>query len=81
MKMTKRLFGILLCILAPVVMAQLIHGAMTHIDPAGKKDINNPVVWMIIIGVFTPIAIGLLIFGWYAFRGEYDRLPHKSNEL
>ena len=28
-----------------------------------------------------PIAIGLMIFGWYAVKGEYDHLPTKSEEL
>ena len=52
-----------------------------NIDPAGKKDINNPVIWIIIIAIFTPIAIGLMIFGWYALKGEYDHLPESSAEL
>ena len=29
----------------------------------------------------TPIAIGLVIFGWYAYRGEYDHLPHRNKDL
>ena len=28
--------------------------------------------WAIIIIVFVPVAIGMTIFGWYAWRGEYD---------
>ncbi len=74
-------FGLLFLLIAPLVIYELVHGAISHIDPAGKKDINSPVVWIIIIAVFTPIAIGLVIFGLYAFRGEYDHLPHKSKEL
>ena len=77
----KRWFGIILLLLAPVVIYALVNGAFVHIDTAGKKDINNPVIWVIIITIFTPIAIGLMIFGWYAFRGEYDRLPHTSKEI
>ena len=77
----KRWFGIILLLLAPVVIYALVNGAFVHIDTAGKKDINNPVIWIIIITIFTPIAIGLMIFGWYAFRGEYDRLPLTSKEI
>ena len=77
----KRLLGIAWLIIAPVVIYALVDGAFTHIDPAGKKDINNPVIWVIIITIFLPIAIGLMIFGWYAFRGEYDHLPEKSSDL
>ena len=77
----KRYLGIILLLIAPLVIFALINGAVTNIDAHGKKDINNPVIWIIIIAIFTPIAIGLVIFGWYAFRGEYDQLPSKSKEL
>ena len=77
----KRYFGLLLLIIGPLFIYELVAGAIANIDMAGKKDINNPVIWIIIITIFTPIAIGLVIFGWYAFRGEYDQLPGKSKEL
>ena len=77
----KRYFGLLFLFIAPFLIYELIDGAIQNIDRAGKKDINNPVIWVIIITIFTPIAVGLVIFGWYAFRGEYDRLPHSSKEL
>jgi uncharacterized Tic20 family protein len=77
----KKLLGIFWLMLAPLVIYALIQGANEHIDRAGKKDINNPVIWIIIITIFTPIAVGLMIFGWYAFRGEYDHLPEKSTDL
>ena len=77
----KRYFGLLLLIIGPLLIYELVSGAIANIDTAGKKDINNPVIWIIIIAIFTPIAIGLVIFGWYAFRGEYDQLPGKSKEL
>ncbi len=77
----KRYFGLLLLLIAPFVIYELVNGAVAHIDTAGKKDINNPVIWVIIITIFTPIAVGLVIFGWYAFRGEYDHLPRNSKEL
>ena len=81
MNALKRFLGIIWLLLAPVVIYFLVSGAITHIDAGGKKDINNPVIWIIIIAIFTPIAIGLMIFGWYAFKGEYDRLPTESEEL
>ena len=81
MNAIKRILGIIWLLLGPVVIFFLLSGAITNIDPAGKKDINNPVIWIIIIVIFTPIAIGLMIFGWYAFKGEYDHLPEDSSEL
>jgi hypothetical protein len=77
----KKLLGIFWLLLAPLVIYALIDGAITHIDPEGKKDINNSLIWIIIITIFTPIAVGLMIFGWYAFRGEYDHLPSDSKDL
>jgi uncharacterized Tic20 family protein len=77
----KKILGVFWLFLAPLIIYALVNGAIKHIDVHGKKDINNPVIWVIIIIIFTPIAIGLMIFGWYAFRGEYDRLPRHSKEL
>lgn len=77
----KRAFGLVWLVLGPLVIYGLVGAAIRFIDPLGKKDINNPVVWIIIIGIFTPIAIGLMIFGWYAWKGDYDRIPHSSEEL
>ena len=73
--------GVLWMIMAPVVIYFLVAGAISNIDSAGTKDINKPIPWIIIITIFTPIAIGLMIFGWYAFKGEYDKLPESSEEL
>ena len=81
MNVLKRALGLLWLILAPAVIYFLVDRAIVNIDPAGKKDINNPVIWIIIIAIFTPIAIGLMIFGWYAWKGEYDHLPEKSTDL
>jgi purine-cytosine permease-like protein len=81
MNAIKKYLGIVWIILAPLIIFFLISGALTHVDPQGKKDINNPVIWIIIITIFTPIAIGLMIFGWYAFRNEYNHLPESSEEV
>ena len=81
MNYIKKYLGIVWLLLAPAVIYFLVDGAIIHIDPEGKKDINNPVIWVIIITIFTPIAIGLMIFGWYAFKGAYDHLPESSAEV
>lgn len=81
MNTVKKILGLIWLLLAPVLIFFLVDRALLHIDPAGTKDINNPVIWVIIIGIFTPIAIGLMIFGWYAIKGEYDHIPESSEEL
>jgi MFS family permease len=67
----QRLAGLLLLALAPVLLYLLVKGAVHNIDLQGSKDINKPIPWIIIIAVFTPIAIGLMVFGWYAWKREY----------
>jgi purine-cytosine permease-like protein len=59
----------------------LVAGAIENIDLHGNADINKPVPWIIIIAVFTPIAIGLVIFGYYAVKDEYKKLPSSSEDL
>ena len=73
--------GIFWMLIAPIVIILLVTGAIQNIDAAGTNDINRPVPWIIIIAVFTPIAVGLMIFGYYSIKGEYDKLPASSEEL
>ena len=68
-------------VLAPVVIYFLVSNAIEHIDTKKSDQINNPVIWIIILVIFTPIAIGLMIFGWYALKGEYEHLPENSKEF
>ena len=80
MNQLKRIMGVIWIILAPVVIYFLVTGALNNIG-ASTKDINKPIPWIIIIAIFTPIAIGLMIFGFYSLKGEYDKLPESSTEL
>jgi hypothetical protein len=57
--------------LGPAIMTILVYSAVQNIGK-GKGDIANPLPWAIIIFVFIPVAIGMTIFGWYAWKGEYD---------
>ncbi|MER3463911.1 MAG: hypothetical protein C4329_05340 [Chitinophagaceae bacterium] len=72
MNTAKRYLGVLWMLIGPIAIIALLTSAIHNIDPAGKGDINKPLPWIIIIAIFTPIAIGLIIFGWYAWKGEYD---------
>lgn len=81
MNQMKRIMGVVWMLIAPLVIYFLITGAIHNISATGTKDINKPVPWLIIITIFTPIAIGLFIFGWYALKGEYDHLPENSDEI
>ena len=71
MDQIKRILGILWIVIGIASIALLIYSATTNINTA-KGDIGKPLPWLIIILVFTPIAIGLVIFGYYSLKGEYD---------
>lgn len=81
MNQLKRIMGIVWIIIAPVIIYFLVMGAIHNISSTGTKDINKPVPWIIIISIFTPIAVGLMIFGYYSLKGEYDKLPESSEEI
>ncbi len=72
MNALKRYLGIFWMVLGPAAIFFLLQTAFTNIGSTGKADINNPLPWIIIIAVFTPVAIGLTIFGWYCWKGEFD---------
>ncbi len=81
MNTIKKYAGFIWILLAPIIIGALVYSAFTNIDVKGTKDINKPIPWIIIIAIFTPIAIGLMIFGWYAFNDGYKKLPTNSEEL
>lgn len=80
MNSLKKILGLVWMAAGPVLVYFLVSGAIENIDTSGKKEINNPVIWCIIILIFLPIAVGLSIFGWYAWKNEYEHLPESSEE-
>ncbi len=72
MNQLKRILGIVWLLMAPVLIFILVKSAVHNISASGKGDINKPLPWVIIITIFLPIAVGFMISGWYAFKGEYD---------
>jgi hypothetical protein len=70
----KKYLGIVWIIGAIAAIVFLVQSAIHNIKPDGKLDINKPMPWVIIIVIFMPIAAGLALFGWYAFKGEYDKV-------
>ena len=81
MNTIKRVMGLIWMLLAPAFIYLMVRSAYINISGGGSKDINEPIPWIIIIAIFTPIAIGLVIFGFYAWKGEYDKLPESPENL
>jgi len=79
MNTIKRIAGVLWVILGPLAIYYLVK---TAIDEINKKPvIDTKIQWAVFIVVFIPIAIGIMIFGYYAIKGEYDHLPESSAEI
>ncbi|MBI1783492.1 MAG: hypothetical protein HYR66_19320 [Sphingobacteriales bacterium] len=79
MNKLKRYTGIIWIALGPLAVYYLIKTAAAEI--AKKPVIDTKIQWIVFIVVFIPIAMGMMIFGYYAFKGEYDHLPESSAEI
>jgi hypothetical protein len=79
----KRYLGIVWIVLGPIIGWQVISQGMQKISAAaeGVATTNTILQWSIIWTIFTPIGLGLMIFGYYAYKGDYDHLPESSAEL
>jgi len=70
MNALKRALGIVWIILGPLLLFYLIKTGASEI--AKKPGVDTKIQWSVFILVFIPIAIGLVIFGYYALRNEYE---------
>jgi hypothetical protein len=83
MNVLKRILGVAWMIMGPVIILFLFMQAAEKIAAAaeGIARTNTTLQWSIIIIIFIPICAGLMIFGYYGLKGEYDRLPEHSDDL
>jgi MFS family permease len=77
--MVRRISGLLWIAIAIAALGFMIWRADVEIGKAimeGKPDeiLNQRMFWWIILPIFTPIMAGLALFGWYAWKGEYDEI-------
>ncbi len=70
MNSLKKYLGIVWMLAGPAAIIFLLIQAASKLTSTATT--NEWMQWGIIIFIFTPVAIGLVIFGWYAFKGEYD---------
>ena len=79
MNAIKKYSGIIWLLLGPVAIWYLIKTAASEI--AKKPVIDTKIQWIVFVVIFIPIAIGIMIFGYYALKGEYEHLPESSAEI
>ena len=72
MNTIKRALGIVWIILGPLILFYLVKTAAVEI--AKKPVLDTRIQWGVFIVIFIPIAIGLVLFGYYALKGEYEEV-------
>jgi predicted Na+-dependent transporter len=79
MNQLKRWSGLVWMGMCPLVIYLLASTALSEIEKNPVTDTR--IQWGVFIIVFIPISLGLFLFGWFAWKGEYDHLPESSGEL
>lgn len=70
----KKYLGLIWICLGPIAMIFLVLQAiekigLTHTD---IERTNTALQWGIILIIFFPISLGLMIFGYYAYKNEFE---------
>lgn len=73
MNAIKRLAGVFWIVLAFAAIAFLFSRAGAELT-AAKVTPDKKIFWYTILPVYTPLMLGLALFGYYALKGEYDRM-------
>lgn len=71
MNQLRKWLGWVWMVLGPLSVYYLIKTAASEI--AQHPVIDTKIQWGVFIVVAIPIAVGLVIFGWYAWKQEYKR--------
>lgn len=73
----KKYLGIAWMLLGPAAIIFLLLQASGKLSrPTATTD--EWIQWSIIIFIFTPVAIGMVLFGWYAWKREYNHIDEEE---
>lgn len=73
MEILKKTLGVIWLILGPVAILYMIYRANYEMSTVSESQaVETNLFWIIVITIFIPIAIGFVVFGWYALKGEYQ---------
>ena len=72
----KKILGLAWMILAPLAVILMFEQAGEKISLAteGVARTNTALQWGIILLIFIPVSIGMVIFGYFSWKGEYDQM-------
>lgn len=79
MNQIKRYAGWIWMTACPFLIYLLVSTALSEIQK--KPVMDTRIQWGVFVVIFLPIVFGLFLFGWFAWKGEYDHLPESSSEL
>jgi hypothetical protein len=71
MNKIKRFAGFVWMVLAAFGVYLMLHQAGVEFEK--NPALDTRIFWYTIIPIFTPIMFGLVLFGYYCLKGEYDR--------
>jgi len=74
MNTLKRILGLVWMLAGPAILVYLMMEASKKIALPNSTS-NDILQWGIIIGIFCPIALGFMLFGYFSWKGEYDLGP------
>jgi hypothetical protein len=79
MNTLKKYLGLLWILVAIATYSILLKTTFAQIQ--AKPTTDTIIQWSIFAIIFLPITIGLVIFGWLAWKGAYEQLPVSSDEV
>lgn len=60
-------------ILSGVCLAFFLFYKAWSVLGASAVHAEDYVFWIVIVSIFIPIILGFILFGYYAFKGEYSK--------
>lgn len=76
MNTIKRLAGIVWIVISLAAIWFLFTRAGAELS-GDKVTPDKKIFWYTILPVYTPLMLGMALFGWYALKGEYDRVAEE----
>lgn len=71
MEMLKKALGVVWLVAGAALAVYLPYKAVFQLTAATATS-EDFVFWIVITGIFIPISIGFILFGFYALKGEYN---------
>lgn len=79
MNTLKKYLGLLWILVAIATYSILLKTSIAQIS--AKPTADTIIQWSIFAIIFLPIAFGMVIFGWLAWKNAYEQLPVSSDEV